>query len=71
MLLGWPATILLILIIGAIVVLYMRADAIHRQRKLDIVRKRLADIEARKQRETHKNSAPEDLTEEQERGGEG
>ena len=48
--LGWPVTLLLVLAIGTIIFLYVRAEAVHRQRKLDAVQKRLADIEARKAR---------------------
>ena len=46
--LGWPLTLLLVLAIVLVMIIYAREDRKYRQRKLEIVRKKLAALEAKK-----------------------
>ena len=51
--LGWPLTGLLVIGIVGVFVAYIRADRDYERRKLEIVQKRLAAIEARKKQQVH------------------
>ena len=59
--LGWPLTGLLVIGIVGVFVAYIRADRDYERRKLEIVQKRLAAIEARKKQQYHaeQNVQPE------------